>query len=341
MVESFLSLGSCDVCITAYTKALKIKRGIEPNSDNPPLNIAFLDSSELIYWMQNYKNRILQISGLSQNSNEKIEPRTTIVPVFLFHVMYDHVLLLDSKFQAIGKNGIVVGVVSRAGETVSEYACMGHPALLQPNNITRAVMSSVLQGVWGVPPPEVTYHEATGPGYDYKWTVGHNPFGLLSTSTTLPFFQKMSAMRNILLTLREQIIFQVTPLLKGFQEIGDQNSQHPTTREFLTELRARQNLLLFKIQRAMQLSGRWQFESSFELLNSASHDAVALRQIALETYRLCDGRISCQEKDYTGTIILGGILGFFGAAMVVLFVMVIVTILKSKKTKKRRGKKAL
>eukprot|EP01025_Chloroclados_australasicus_P056483 TRINITY_DN6986_c0_g1_i1.p1 TRINITY_DN6986_c0_g1~~TRINITY_DN6986_c0_g1_i1.p1 ORF type:complete len:691 (+),score=80.36 TRINITY_DN6986_c0_g1_i1:89-2161(+) len=341
VVESYISMGSCDVCVTAYTRALKMRSLLEQKSESPVNPGVHLDSTELLHWMSHYKDRILHISGLQPEERDFDPQRAIVIPVFLFHTLYDHVLLLDQKYQTLGANGIVVGVVSRAGETISDYQCMGRSALLQPGNITRAVMSAILEGVWGVPPPERTWNDANGLGYDYKWTVGHNPFGLLATSTTLPFFHKTAAARNVLLSLRNQTLEQITPVLQGFQKIAEQNKMHPTTRQFLMELRARQNLLLFKVQRAMRLTARWQFSNALELMLSAQHDARGLRQIAIETYGLSNGRIKCYEKQNTGTIVLGTILGMFGVILMLLFGMVIVMLLRTRKVKRRRGKKAL
>ncbi len=61
---------------------------------------------------------------------------------------------------------------------------------------------------------------ATGKGWNYLWSLGHTPFGPLSTSTTLSFVQRDAALRNLAIATINGSIAHIQHLLDGFMRLS-------------------------------------------------------------------------------------------------------------------------
>ncbi len=110
----------------------------------------YLDSTELHYWLQRNRHSILD------QSDDQI-------PIFLFHFSSETTVLLDRYYQAVSYNDMVLAVQSNGFPFYSDFmqvhtstadssSCGDTTVLLDPRDVTRPVLSAVLETAWGISP---------------------------------------------------------------------------------------------------------------------------------------------------------------------------------------------
>lgn len=77
---------------------------------------------------------------------------------------------------------------------------------------------------WGVSDTAMFWSEATGRGWSYLWSLGHTPFGPLSSLPTLSFTQRDAMTRNMALAHINASVTHVGELMRGFLLLAGQEA---------------------------------------------------------------------------------------------------------------------
>ncbi|EFJ45219.1 hypothetical protein VOLCADRAFT_94391 [Volvox carteri f. nagariensis] len=136
--ESFLSFAMCDLCVNAYTSALRIRTQRKEGSTVLATTGQILDRLVLHQTLTQYADIILAYAGVHETQD--------VLPVFLFDLsMRDEALLLDGTLQAAGFPDMVVAVATRANTVHTRFSC-GHTVRhVNPSEVTREVLGGILQ----------------------------------------------------------------------------------------------------------------------------------------------------------------------------------------------------
>uniref|UniRef100_A0A6V7QQ49 DUF7906 domain-containing protein n=1 Tax=Ananas comosus var. bracteatus TaxID=296719 RepID=A0A6V7QQ49_ANACO len=175
----------------------------------------YLDSKRLRQILSDSSEEMHRSAGIGEEDYAKI------LPVYVFDLDYDKLLLLDRYHQAVAFRDMVVAVRTRSSQTVSDYSCNGRHVITQTRNLERPIIGSVLQSMWGVSPTHLLWSpEHNSTLVDYTWSVGQTPFGPFSDALSLSFVQRDAARRNVLLTTLNFTITSALDVLESMAAHG-------------------------------------------------------------------------------------------------------------------------
>ena len=171
-----VAMGDCALCASAFAHGLRATAYGTTGG-----RFRSLDSRATHSWLRTAYTEILGEAGLG---GEDADRRRV---VFLYDVAGPAPLLLDGTEQAVAFPDLVLAVRTRdSAHYEQEYACSHGEPLLDPSDLTRAVLGAVLESVWGVPK---THERAASARRDFAFSAARTPFGALSRSARLTFAQ--------------------------------------------------------------------------------------------------------------------------------------------------------
>lgn len=100
-----------------------------------------------------------------------------ILPVFLFDIAREDILLFDKEHQSVAFPGMVVAARSHAGESpFRDFVCSrgglgARPALMNSHELTRPVLGALLEAGWGVVPTHKARSASSEPHFLQKRNV--------------------------------------------------------------------------------------------------------------------------------------------------------------------------
>ena len=215
-----------------------------------------------------------------------------VLPVFVFDLDYDKLLLLDRYHQAVAFRDMVIAVRTRSLQTVSDYACNGRHMITQARNLERPIVGSVLQSIWGVSPTHLSWsalHNHTI--VDYTWSTGQTPFGPFSDSLSLSFVQKDAARRNVLLTALNYTILSSADVLQSLALYGGKGKLLQGKRH--VEFVQRWNLFKYKLEKTVSAMSHLDYNRGFYFLRSSDHDLYALHSLVYQASQEMEASLVC------------------------------------------------
>ncbi|XP_077245269.1 uncharacterized protein LOC143885141 [Tasmannia lanceolata] len=214
------------------------------------------------------------------------------LPVYVFDLDYDRLLLLDRYHQAVAFRDMVIAVRTRSSQTVSDYSCNGRHVITQTRELERPLVGSILQSMWGVSPTHLTWsprHNSTL--VDYTWSVGQTPFGPFSESLSLSFVQKDAAQRNVLLTA---LNYTITSAIDAIESISGHGGDVKLLRQNrYIEFVQRWNLLKYKLDKAISAMSHLDFNLASYFLRSSDHDLFAIHTIVYHASQQLEASLVC------------------------------------------------
>lgn len=201
-----------------------------------------------------------------------------VLPVYVFDLDHNALLLLDRYHQSVAFKDMVIAVRTRNTQTVSDYSCNGRHMFTQTRELERPLVGSILQSMWGVSPTHLSWsprHNSTL--VDYTWSVGQTPFGPFSETLSLSFVQKDAARRNILLTSLNYSLTSAIDVLESIAAHGGERNllKHNRHVEFVQ----RWNLFKYKLDKAVSSLSHFDFEMALYFLRSSDHDLYAIHSL--------------------------------------------------------------
>ncbi|GJP39609.1 hypothetical protein CLOM_g145 [Closterium sp. NIES-68] len=179
---------------------------------------------------------------------------------------------------------------------LAEYRCEGELVPMDPSNVTRAVLSAILQTAWGVAPTHESWsaiHNVSR--HNWRWSVGMTPFGPFSRHTSLSMAHRDAALRNVVLSVLNTTISSTLHLLTAMQKYGSEEAalRPGALRQHFSQ---RWAVLLHKIDRAAAALSDLDFPLAGYFARSARHDMDALFDIAGQSAQEMHTSFACFQE---------------------------------------------
>ncbi|CAL9043940.1 unnamed protein product [Musa banksii] len=246
----------------------------------------YLDSKSLHQILSDSVEEVHQAAAIPEEDYGKV------LPVYVFDLEYDKLILLDRCHQAIAFRNMVIAVRTRSSQTVSDYNCNGRHMITQTRNLDRPIIGSVLQSMWGVSPIHLSWSpQHNGALVDYTWSVGQTPFGPFSDTLSLSFVQRDAARRNVLLITLNYTITSAIDILQSMAAHGGVKKLLKENKH--VEFVQRWNLLNYKLEKVVSAVSHFDFEKAMHFLRSSDHDLYAIHTLAYEASQKLEASITC------------------------------------------------
>lgn len=255
--------------------------------DNYTLIVSeYLDSKRLHQILSDSAEEFRRLANIPE------EDFGRVLPVYVFDLDHNALLLLDRYHQSVAFKDMVIAVRTRNTQTVSDYSCNGRHMFTQTRELERPLVGSILQSMWGVSPTHLSWsprHNSTL--VDYTWSVGQTPFGPFSETLSLSFVQKDAARRNILLTSLNYSLTSAIDVLESIAAHGGERNllKHNRHVEFVQ----RWNLFKYKLDKAVSSLSHFDFEMALYFLRSSDHDLYAIHSLVYHASQEMEATLVC------------------------------------------------
>ncbi|XP_052196049.1 uncharacterized protein LOC127803671 [Diospyros lotus] len=276
----------CSICSYAISRATTSYTS-RYLFDNYTLIVSeYLDSKRLHQILLDSTDEFRRLAEFPEEDDGRV------LPVYVFDLDYNSILLLDRYHQSVAFKDMVVAIRTKNTQTVSDYSCNGHHVFTQTRELERPLVGSILQSMWGVSPTHLLWsprHNSTL--VDYTWSVGQTPFGPFSVISSLSFVQKDAARRNVLLTSLNYSITSAIDVLESIASHGgDRMLLKPTQH---TEFIQRWSLFKYKLDKAVSALSHMDFEMALFFLRSSDHDLYAIHSLVYLASQELEASLVC------------------------------------------------
>lgn len=302
-----VKFSECSICSFAITRATTAYTS-RYLFDNYTLIVSeYLDSKRL------HQTILESVEEFRRVGNVPEEEFGKVLPVYVFDLDVNMILLLDRFHQSVAFKDMVIAVRTKSTQTVSDYSCNGHHVFTQARELERPLVGSILQSMWGVSPTHLVWSPRHNSSLvDYTWSVGQTPFGPFSEISSLSFVQKDAARRNVLLTTLNYSITSGIDVLEsivahgGDRKILKQNQR--------TEFYQRWNLFRYKLDKSISAISHFDYEMALYYLRSSDHDLYAIHTLVYEASQELEASLVCFRDPpfpWTSAMLSVGILFAF------------------------------
>lgn len=246
----------------------------------------YLDSKRLHQTISESTEEFRKLAGLPE------EDFGRVLPVFVFDLDVNSILLLDRYHQSVAFKDMVIAVRTKNSQTVSDYSCNSRPVFTQTRELERPLVGSILQSMWGVSPTHLVWssrHNNTL--VDYTWSVGQTPFGPFSEISSLSFVQKDAARRNVLLTSLNYSITSAIDVLESIVAHGGEGKLLRNNQQ--KEFRQRWHLFKYKLDKAISALSHFDFEMALYYIRSSDHDLYAIHSLVYHASQDLEASLIC------------------------------------------------
>ncbi|KAF7819680.1 Transmembrane protein [Senna tora] len=215
-----------------------------------------------------------------------------VIPVYVFDLDYNTLVLLDRFHQSVAFKDMVIAVRTKNTQTVSDYSCNSRHVFTQTRELERPLVGSILQSMWGVSPTHLSWsprHNNTL--VDYTWSIGQTPFGPFSDLSSLSFVQKDAARRNVLLTSLNYSVSSAIDVLESIQTHGGDRNLLKQKQQ--VEFIQRWNLFKYKLDKVVSALSHMDFEMALFYLRSSDHDLYAIHSLVYHASQEIEASLVC------------------------------------------------
>ncbi|KAL2240447.1 uncharacterized protein LOC105177216 [Sesamum indicum] len=231
-----------------------------------------------------------------------------VLPVYVFDLEVNTILLLDRYHQSVAFKDMVIAVRTKSTQTVSDYSCNGHHVFTQTRELERPLVGSILQSMWGVSPTHLVWSPRHNSSLvDYTWSVGQTPFGPFSEISSLSFVQKDAARRNVLLTSLNYSITSGIDVLESIAAHGGDRKLLKQNRHY--EFIQRWNLFRYKLDKSISAMSHFDYEMALYYLRSSDHDLYAIHTLVYHASQELEASLVCFRDPplpWTSLLLSGG-----------------------------------
>lgn len=280
--------------------------------DNYTLIVSeYLDSKRLHQILSDSADEFRRVARLPE---EEFDSR--VLPVYVFDLDYNTMLLLDRYHQSVAFKDMVIAVRTKTAQTVSDYSCNGRHVFTRTRELERPIVGSILQSMWGVSPTHLLWsptHNSTL--VDYTWSVGQTPFGPFSEISSLSFVQKDAARRNFILTSLNYSITSAIDVLESVDAHGGERNLLKGNQR--VEFIQRWHLLRYKLDKAVSALSHFDFEMAFYYLRSSDHDLYAIHNLVYTASQEIEASLVCfKDPPFPWASLSFSVVGFLGLSYV-------------------------
>ncbi|XP_020572663.1 uncharacterized protein LOC110019362 [Phalaenopsis equestris] len=278
----------CKICSFAIAKSMNSYTSRFLFENYTLIVSEYLDSKHLHSLLSDSADEIHREAGISD------EEYGNILPVYIFDLDHDKLILLDRFHQAVAFKDMVIAVRTKSSQTVSDYSCNGRHVITHTRSLNRPIIGSVLQSMWGVAPTHLSWSpEHNNTLVDYTWSVGQTPFGPFSELSSLSFVQKDAARRNVLLVSLNYTITSAIDLLESLEAHGGDRKVLKDNR--YVQFVQRWNLLKYKLDKVVSAMSQLDYEKALYFWRSSDHDLFTLHTLIYEATRQLEASLVCFE----------------------------------------------
>ncbi|KAL6520354.1 hypothetical protein OROMI_032534 [Orobanche minor] len=299
-----VKLTECSICSFAITRATTSYTS-RYLFDNYTLIVSeYLDSKRLHQTILESVDEFRRIGKLPE------EEFGRVLPVYVFDLDINGILLLDRYHQSVAFKDMVIAVRTKSTQTVSDYSCNSHHVFTQTRELERPLVGSILQSMWGVSPTHLVWSPLHNNSLvDYTWSVGQTPFGPFSEISSLSFVQKDAAKRNVILT---SLNYSITSMIEVLDSIG----VHGGDRKLLkgsrrSEFLQRWNLFRYKLEKSISAMSHFDYEMALYYLRSSDHDLYTMHSLVYNASQELEASLVCFKDPpfpWASALSSGGIL---------------------------------
>lgn len=281
-----VDLAECLICSFAISRATTSYTS-RYLFDNYTLIVSeYLDSKRLHQTLSESAEEFRRVAELPE------EDFGRVLPVYVFDLDLNTILLLDRYHQSVAFKDMVIAVRTKNTQTVSDYMCNGRHVFTQTRELERPLVGSILQSMWGVSPTHLLWsprHNTTL--VDYTWSVGQTPFGPFSEISSLSFVQKDAAKRNVLLT---SLNYSVTSAIDVLESIAAHGGDRKLLKQNKhAEFIQRWNLFKYKLDKSVSALSHFDFERALYFLRSSDHDLYAIHSLVYQASQGIEASLVC------------------------------------------------
>ncbi|TXG58539.1 hypothetical protein EZV62_016368 [Acer yangbiense] len=274
--------------------------------DNYTLIVSeYLDSKRLHQTMSESAEEFRRVAGIPE------EDLGRVLPVYVFDLDYNMLLLLDRFHQSVAFKDMVIAVRTRSIQTVSDYSCNGRHVFTHTRELERPLVGSILQSMWGVSPTHMLWSSShNNTLVDYTWSVGQTPFGPFSEISSLSFVQKDAARRNVLLTSLNYSIASAVDVLESIAAHGGDRKLLKQNKH--VEFVQRWNLFKYKLDKGVSALSHFDFEMALYYLKSSDYDLFSIHSLVYHASQDLEASLVCFKDPPVpwGSISLSGVCFF-------------------------------
>ncbi|CAA0828443.1 Unknown protein [Striga hermonthica] len=281
-----VKLSECSICSFAIARATTSYTS-RYLFDNYTLIVSeYLDSKRLHQSILESVDEFRRVGKLPE------EEFGRILPVYVFDLDVNTILLLDRYHQSVAFKDMVIAVRTKSTQTVSDYSCNGHHVFTQTRELERPLVGSILQSMWGVSPTHLVWSPRHNHSLvDYTWSVGQTPFGPFSEVFSLSFVQKDAVKRNMLLTSLNYSISSGVDILESIGSHGGERKLLKRNRH--TEFLQRWNLFRYKLEKSISAMSHFDYEMALYYLRSSDHDLYAIHTLVYQASQELEASLVC------------------------------------------------
>ncbi|KAL3813353.1 hypothetical protein ACJIZ3_014621 [Penstemon smallii] len=281
-----VKMSECSICSFAISRATTSYTS-RYLFDNYTLIVSeYLDSKRLHQTISESVDEFRRVAKLPE------EDFSRVLPVYVFDLDVNTMLLLDRYHQSVAFKDMVIAVRTKSTQTVSDYSCNGHHVFTQTRELERPIVGSILQSMWGVSPTHLVWSPRHNSSLvDYTWSVGHTPFGPFSEISSLSFVQKDAARRNVLLTTLNYSITSAVDVLESISAHGGDRKLLKQKRH--TEFIQRWNLFRYKLDKAVSAMSHFDYEMALYYMRSSDHDLYAIHSLVYHASQELEASLVC------------------------------------------------
>ncbi|XP_043724444.1 uncharacterized protein LOC122671349 [Telopea speciosissima] len=276
----------CSICSFAISRSMNSYTSRFLFENYTLIVSEYLDSKRLHQILSDSADQLRKAAGVPE------EDFGRILPVYVFDLDLNRMVLLDRYHQSVAFRDMVIAVRTRSGQTVSDYSCNGRHVITQTRELERPLVGSILQSMWGVSPTHLLWsprHNSTL--MDYTWSVGQTPFGPFSEISSLSFVQKDAARRNVLLTSLNYSITSAIDVLDSISAFGGDRNMLKQNRH--VEFVQRWNLFKYKLDKAVSALSHMDYEMALYYLRSSDHDLYSLHSLVYYASQELEASLVC------------------------------------------------
>ncbi|KAG2483318.1 hypothetical protein HYH03_017819 [Edaphochlamys debaryana] len=289
ITESYLSFAVCDLCVNAYTNALRVRTQRQEGSTVQATAGQVLDRLLLHQSLQEYAEVILAYAGVHETRR--------VLPVFVLDLsLREDALLLDGAMQAAAFPDMVVAVASRADRVRLRFSCGHMPRSVYPGDVTREVLGAILTTAFGVAPTAARYHPASGLGWSYLWSLGATPFGPLSSMQAVSGSVAEAVGRNLAVVELDHQAGRIAAVLRALSRLspkGDWKQAVPR-KDVRARMWARINLATLKLELVQAALSQGRNGDALRIARLMGHDAAAIERSALQLESALVAKYECR-----------------------------------------------
>lgn len=281
-----VSYSECSICSFAIARSINSYTSRFLFDNYTLIASEYLDSKRLHQILSDSAEEFRRVAGFPE------EDFGRVLPVYVFDLDHNMLLLLDRYHQTVAFRDMVIAVRTRNTQTVSDYSCNGRHVFTQTRELERPLVGSILQSMWGVSPTHMLWsprHNTTL--VDYTWSVGQTPFGPFSEISTLSFVQKDAARRNVLLTSLNYSISSAVDVLESIAAHGGERKLLKRNRH--VEFLQRWNFFKYKLDKAVSAMSLLDFEMALYYMRSSDHDLYAIHSLVYHASQELEASLVC------------------------------------------------